>query len=491
MYRKWIAIALCLMLLPSFAFSEGFNYTLSFSSAKGAPDSVMEGILDLLDMLDISGTFLSNSVPGEGFELEANVLLDKDERTRLDFYIYGVPAMFHIVSSLWNQEDIMINAPAMLEYSMKIYNHMDIPLQRIALLYPFVTYDALEPVWNEIEWYMRNEGTQEETVGTWQVSPDTVQRLAEKLQDMTYSNRSFRIWLETLASINAYGEKISDLFTQLPAYVSAQDSSITVQTEENGRSWSIASTDAILLRETTYEDGTYVFTVSLPGFVDGTDLLVDVSSRKANNKTNIHITFSIGEGEHALLAGGISTSALPASLMVSDPFEINVQLQGPLLESIAWFQVTENGEIDGHSLTDNLTFRIEGDRDSIRVMDGDTAVLTMHTALEALENYEEPFHSVYDFSGLNFFSLYDTTLRDFVSEIRDSVLEKAIPLIVHAPVTTVVSLMDILQDGGVLDLLAGGLGDSFDPDEDYVDDEDWWDEYDEDYDSVYDEDVEW
>ena len=148
--------------------------------------------------------------------------------------------------------------------------------------------------------------------------------------------------------------------------------------------------------------------------------------------------------------------------------------------------MTENGEVDNKSLTDALSFYIAGDKDTIRMMDGDTTVLTIHTALEALENFEEPYHSVYDLSGLNILSLYDTTMRDFVSEIRDSVMEKAIPIIVHAPVSTVVSLMDVLQNGGVLDLLSGGLGEGFDGAEDYVDEEDWWNAADEAYDGDYD-----
>ena len=101
----------------------------------------------------------------------------------------------------------------------------------------------------------------------------------------------------------------------------------------------------------------------------------------------------------------------------------------------------------------------------------------MHLNAVPFTPESEVYHRLTEWGGLNFFSLHDSTLSEFMDSAKDSILEYVFPLVIHAPVSTVVALMDVLQDAGILDILAYGLDISLEDEEwsedDSEDDSDW------------------
>ena len=122
-----------------------------------------------------------------------------------------------------------MDVPAMLEYGMKIYNHLDIPLQRFCILYPYASCDAFLPAWWAVEETMMPE---DESLNEWTVSSEKLEELGSTLANMLYDERGVRIWLDTIASFNAAGEELQEVWMNIPEWIASEVQEITVTKTE-------------------------------------------------------------------------------------------------------------------------------------------------------------------------------------------------------------------------------------------------------------------
>lgn len=469
MFKRILAVILLCIFIPVSAFSEAFHFQLSFSSVDATKDSILSGILDFMEMLQVSGTFQRNSDHGIGFDLTSSMTLDGDESTRMDFHLWGLEGLFHIESPVWNNENILINVPAMLEYGNKIYNHLDIPLQRFCILYPYVTYNAFEPVlWAILETMQNTDATQTE----WIVSSESLEALGSTLADMQYNERGLRIWLDTMSTMNVAGEELSEIWANIPDWLSENVGEITVVKTASSESWKTSS--HTLFSTATQSDGSYEVHIMLPGFIFGEDASYDYVRTVHDDSYDVDLRLAFGTDEHVLLNGSCHSRSLPDNWPAEGPFDAVLDLQGPLLYGLGFLQQSPEGLLESSTLQDALHVEFQGDPDHISLMNGDTALITMHMNATPFTPETEVYHRLTEWGGLNFFSLYDSTLSEFMDSAKDSLIEALFPLVIHAPVSTVVALMDVLQDAGILDILAYGLDISFEDEEAW--DEEEWDE---------------
>lgn len=460
----------CISLLPLSGLADAMRYHITFDAMPGKPGSVVEGLVELLEMLQIDALLTFNDNPEcEGFEMEASLMLEEDEATRLDFFLYGLESLFHIQSPLFRDYNLLINVPAILEFCMKIYNHMDIPLQYISLCYPYVTVDPLRRVWSEIEHALSAPGDKGE-VRTYTVDAQKLAELGRTLQDMTYTSREVRIWLEAMTSISGAGESLTEIIDNIPYFLEEYVPEIQVYESSTERRWTIG--DKLTLFHSLAEDNKYTAAAYVPGLIYGSDFSMEYVLESGPDTYNVHFSIILGEDDNCLLRGTLDSDSLPSSLHINKPFSAEIQFEGALLDSLSFF-TTDNGCLDTKPLTDGLHFRIEGSSDSISLCQDGKKLITAVMQTEAPEVYGSPDYNVYDIEGLNLLSLYDSTLSDFLSDIKDLIIPKVLPIIRHLPVSTVVSLMDVLQDGGVLDLLAYGADFGFSEEEEEYEEEDW------------------
>lgn len=59
-------------------------------------------------------------------------------------------------------------------------------------------------------------------------------------------------------------------------------------------------------------------------------------------------------------------------------------------------------------------------------------------------------------AGMNLLSMNDVTLTQLLSRISGPLLHGGLPLLVHMPASSVQSIMDLLTEHGVIDLLVSG-----------------------------------
>ena len=472
MLKRILAVILVCMFLPVFAFGEAFHYSLSFSSVGAPAGSPLEGVLDFLEMLQISGTFQRNSDHGIGFDLTSSVILDRDESTRMDFHLWGLESLFHIESPVWNNENILINVPAMLEYGNKIYNHLDIPLQRFCILYPYVTYNAFEPALVAIQDAMASP---EGSLSEWTVSPENLEALASTLADMQFNERALRIWLDTMSTVNVSGEELSEIWANIPDWFASEIKEITVTKIGDSETWK--TENQTIFSTATQPDGSYEFHVMLPGFIFGENASVDYIRTVHGDTYDVDFAIALGTDEHVLLNGTCHSKALPVNWPASGSFSAELDLHGSILYGLSFIAQNSQGRLNTVQLTDSLHAEFAGDPDHISLMQGSTELFTMHLNAVPFTPESEVYHRLTEWGGMNFFSLHDSTLSEFMDSAKDSILEYVFPLVIHAPVSTVVALMDVLQDAGILDILAYGLDISLEDEEwsedDSEDDSDW------------------
>lgn len=466
MFKRILAVLLLVMFIPVCSLGEAFNYRLSFSSADAHEGSVLAGMLDFLKMLEISGSFHRNDDRSKGFEMTASMILDGDESTRMDFSLWGLEALFHIQSPVFNNENIVINVPAMLEYGMKIYNHLDIPLQRFCILYPYASCDAFLPAWWAVEETMMPE---DESLNEWTVSSEKLEELGSTLANMLYDERGVRIWLDTIASFNAAGEELQEVWMNIPEWIASEVQEITVTKTETSEVWKTAN--HTIFSSVSHPDGSYELHVLLPGFVFGEDASYDYVRTLHGDTYDVDLAVVFGTDEHPFIQGTFTSRSIPANWPASAPFHGELDFHGPLLYGLSFIQKNQAGFLESVQLTDALHAEFSGDGNHISLMSGDDALITAHVAAERFTPESEVYHRLTEWGGLNFFSLHDSTLSDFMDSAKDSIVEAALPLVIHAPVSTVVSLMDVLQEAGILDILAYGLDISSEGEEEWEEEE--------------------
>ena len=470
MFKRTLAVMLLLILIPTWVAGEAFHYKLSFTSMEASEGSVLAGMLDFLKMLEIEGSFHRNDDRSKGFEMTASMVLDGDESTRMDFSLWGLEALFHVVSPVWNNENIVINVPALLEYGMKIYNHLDIPLQRFFILYPYASCDAFTPVWWALQDTMRSE---DEHLTEWTVSSDKLTALGERLSNMLYDERGVRIWLDTMTSFNAAGEELTELWMNIPEWLSSEVPEVTVNRTETSEIWKTGT--QTLFSSETQSDGSYALHVFLPGFVFGENASFDYVRTMHGDTYDVDLSLVLGTDEHLFVQGTFQSHAVPCNWPASAPFDCVLDFHGPLLYGLSFIRKNQAGLLESAQITDTLHAELSGDGNHVSLMSGDDALITAHVSAETYVPETEVYHRLTEWGGLNFFSLHDSTLNEFLDSAKDSMIEAALPLIIHAPVSTVVSLMDVLQEAGILDILAYGLDIG-------SEDEEWEGESSEDYD---------
>ena len=142
-FRRMLALLVCLCLLaPAPVQAEadvtGVRFSLQAqlepSAFSAASDTLktLSGLSQLLDAMTLEGT-LDRSFTGS-FDLNAALTLYGLPETRTKLRVFGKDSHWCVQSSLLGNETLMINLLALLEFSIKAYSHLGIPLQRAALL---------------------------------------------------------------------------------------------------------------------------------------------------------------------------------------------------------------------------------------------------------------------------------------------------------------------------------------------------------------------
>ena len=445
-FRRMLALLVCLCLLaaaPAQAEEDvtGVRFSLRAqlepSAFSAASDTLktLSGLSQLLDAITLEGT-LDRSFTGS-FDLNAALTLYGLPETRTGLRMFGMDSHWCVQSSLLGDETLMINLLALLEFSIKAYSHLDIPLQRAALLAtPYVhtsAFEALVSAWNQVV------GAK---TGSRTITRARLLSLAGQLADIAANDRAFRYWVQAVALESGYDEVIMEVMQALPQWADEVIASggLVITVKGSTETWRTGNTT---LFTRTVENGLDVWSLTLPPLPGGYLLAASGQSRNTDHTFSLSITEDSGG---TVLSASLHASSLPEALPVSGPFSITVSLTG-------------DAAGDGTHLV------LEGDGAqgqvtvSLRQADAELPMVTISGQLLPYEPASVPSYTAADMVGVNLLSVNDTTLAELMQRILEPLIRGGLPLLANAPAAGVQSLMDLLSDSGILSMLAGGNAD--------------------------------
>ena len=103
--------------------------------------SHIRGYAELLDMLSLKGNLTWSAETGS-MDLDLSIIPLTNPSAAVSMHFFGIPEHICMSSSLIGNETIWLNNYVLMEFALKSWNNLHIPLQYIALLFPYVTENA-------------------------------------------------------------------------------------------------------------------------------------------------------------------------------------------------------------------------------------------------------------------------------------------------------------------------------------------------------------
>lgn len=430
--KRWIALLLCLLLVPGCALGEemGFRFDLRFAmEAAGDPTAAALG--ELLDMLQVQGTY---ALQGDSFDLDGSFLLDGDEETRTGLRLYGLPHRWYLRSPLLGNETAMLDMVAALEFGIKIDAHLALSLQNLFLLLPYSHQSAFAAMREAAYPVLYARET------TRSVTKKQLLTLCDTLLSLSQTDRAFTYWLQSVAGLSEHPEQVtSSIRANLAGmrdWLSARmDSSMSITVKNNQETWKLRK---ITVFQRTWDESGEHAHISLPKLPDGSSWEIDWQWTRDGDTASLLITAdATREDGSTLMALRVNGNGLPVALPVNAPFTLTC-------EAAYAAEAPRTVTLTGEGWDGDVTVRLT-------VSDG-TRVRMEGTLLPWAPEVWPQWEDVID-DTWNIFSLYEHSLSDFVDAIARPMLTGAMPLLARAPVNVCVTLMDLATQAGLFQIL--------------------------------------
>ena len=462
--KRLLSLLLCLCLLtPVIASAENARSVAFTLEGEMYPDAyplkdqkLMQGLSELIGILTLEGTLQYDDAGA--LDLAADVLLDGDEETRTGVRVYGIETHWGVESTLLGDSGFSMNLQALLEFCMKAYFHLEIPLQRVGLLAtPYVHKDglgALTSLWNPV----MNAASDTRTIPR-----DEVLTMLRQISSVAENDRAFTYWVQALALEAGYDGVISSFMSQLPEWADGflGEEGVVVTVDGENQTWTSGGTT---LFSKTVRDGWTTCSLSLPASVDGYVLNAFFSVQDKGSVFYADLRLTVDQEDAGILDLRLSADAIPQHLPLTGTFALSYDVTGEAMPD--GFHLRFEGEAADGAFTLHQKDAVSG-----------STMLTLKGSVQPADVTSPLIWTVSDLPELEFFSVNDVTLSRFVNDVKGPVIRGLLPLLIHAPMSACQSLMDLVTDTGIFDVLTSSSSDmdSFD-EEEYADEEGWSDE---------------
>lgn len=423
--RRLLALTLCLLMAAFPALGEGlrFDITADLDAALYPREmrSVLQGVSALLDALSLSGTLTTHD---GSFDLNADVTLGSGSAAcTTSLQVFGMASHSGVRSNLLGEQELMVNHLSLLPFGLKAREWFGVPLEKAALLVPFVHEDALQCTQDVIAPFFPAQN------GISLITSDDIRTRAQTLLRLCDEDESLYNWLDAT-------ELYSTAKYYLRLLISASDyivPGLTVTKTDNTLSWDILFLNVLKLSE---KDNTLSLSVNVPA-------LLTINGTLRDDKQ--FVTGALHVGLQDDLSADLSFS-LPTVLPCLLPaFYLTLDATGKGLPDDGLHLVFD-GEARGNTLL-------------IRQLlpDHSHPLLTITATLTPFTPSKLPSYTPSDLNGLNILSVNSDSLITLLRDVRQPLLTGAYDLLVAAPPQAVQTLMDVLEDTGILGLLTDSL----------------------------------
>lgn len=425
--RRLAAAALAAVLLLSTALGERVTFRLSADidpvQYPAQERKLAQGLKSLFRLLTVEGDVIASD---GSFDARIDLALSNaPEKTATRVRLFGLDSHWGIQSTALGGETLMVNQLAWLEFAIKAYNHLDLPLQRVFL---WTSHYAHTSAWAGIRQAIADLAAQE-TDGRLEAT--ALMACAEEIARLAEEDRALYYYIEAFGLESGADADIFDILASLPEYVEAHfPDGLTIERTESGFRWQNGEETAFSYDDA---DGTQAVSLHLPDLLDFSAtlrrdaLLFTGALSLQSDVLNADVAFS-----------------LPASYPISLPFYAQIDAEG-MIAGDDGVHLAFEGEAQGDTITIR---RIQPDHSATMM----TLTVTVLQVSEGAVRYTPE-----DVQGENVLSVDGPELAALMGRIGRTMMRSAVNWIAALPAETVQGMMDAVEDSGLLGTLTDAL----------------------------------
>ena len=274
MFRRLLCL-LCVLLfipvipaiaeeIPAGCYSYDFDLTFHLD-ANTFPELLRgraAGYAALVNRLGLRGNISWSDIT-QSMDLDATLYYTDKPSLSYPFRIYGTKSRVFITSPLINNEIILLNMTALIEFALKAKNTLGIPLPYLALLFPYSTESAFYDVigeWRSVIGSFTESG---------EVSPDQFRHMSDFWTEQLMNNSRLTWWIMALSTGSEAPAAIETELENLSNYASyvTDDEPVSVSIAPGSEVWRNAAGDILFSRQES--DGSFSMSLSLPASENG------------------------------------------------------------------------------------------------------------------------------------------------------------------------------------------------------------------------------
>ena len=450
--RRALALLLILALcLPLGACAEedvhGLRMNLSFqmdpSAYPAEEQELLQGIGDMMNLLGVQADLAwEGNLLSQDTSFDSNVSLSLGEQADLvRFHLYGTPSHIVVGSNLLGDQQVMLNMLAWLEFSMKTYFYLGMPLQNVALCtstYAHTSaFEALAAVWNPV---------MNATQGTRTISRESILDMLPQLADTAQYDRAFTYWLQALLLDAGYDSMVLDALYSAADWADGflAEDGIQVTVTDQEETWTTG--DLTLF----HRDGDG-WTLALPATGEG--YTAHATMTQGEDSRMLRLCFGLEE-EADVLDLTLSATGLPTGEDGAGRTELALDRTGSMFgeQHLRWgVDWTRTTQADGLGAWEIRAAQTNADTGAEMLVISGTFTECVPEVALGWDTQE-----LID-AGLNIFSVYEDTLAEFVRNVQEPFLTAMLPVLVELPASSYKSIFQLLEQYGVFDVLSSGL----------------------------------
>ena len=304
--RTFCLFCTVLLLFQAFpAFSEtssgngSYDFDLTFhlndSSFPELLRSRAAGYASLINRLGLRGN-LSWSNSTQSMDLDAVLYYTDKPSLSYPFRLYGTRSRVFITSPLINNEIILLNMAALMEFAMKAKSTLGLSLNYPALLIPYTTESAFEGI---VQAWQDAVGTFTES---GEISDEQFRKLSRLWADELQNNGRLRWWITGLSTGCDYPYTVEAEMENLPEYYKqvTGGQSVSVSVTPGSEIWRNASGDTLFSRQESDHDCSLV--LSLPASENGYVPCFSYAFRHDDRTCSFEISGSLSRDASAVVS---------------------------------------------------------------------------------------------------------------------------------------------------------------------------------------------
>lgn len=425
--RRLAAAALAAVLVLSTALGERVTFRLSADidpvQYPAQERKLAQGLKSLFRLLTVEGDVVASD---GSFDARIDLsLTNAPEKTATRIRFFGLDSHWGIQATDLGGETLMFNQLAWLEFAIKAYNHLDLPLQRVFLwLSPYAHTSA----WAGVRQSIADLAAQE-TSG--RLENTALIACAEEIARLSEDDRALYYYIEAFGLESGTDADIFDALATLPEYVEANfPDGLSIEHTENGISWQNGEETVFSYADA---DGTQVVSLHLPD-------LVDFSATLRRDALLFTGALSL---QSDVLNADVSFS-LPASYPVTLPFYAQIDADG-MMTGDDGIHLAFEGEAQGDTV---IIRRIQPDHSATMM----TLTVKVIQVAEGTVKYAPE-----DVQGTNVLSVDGPALAELMGRIGKPMVRKVTQWLAALPAELVQGAMDAMEDSGLLGTLTDAI----------------------------------